>query len=250
MRFLALSIVFVAALALAACKGGQPAQTGPMGTLNLNISHTCGGAGLTGDTLKLDSLNRLKVSKFAYIISNVQLVKADGSTVPVTFPGQVIDGMANGGGTTLALKAPVGEYTAVRFYIGLDSATNHQAVANLEQTDPLNVPEMHWSWMPEAGYKFMALEGELYMPGQDSALAITYHLATDALYTPIELAQNSLVIAENQPAEVATLMELQLLFKDINLPAERNSESMSPPQVELAKKLAKNWPGMFIRITR
>jgi hypothetical protein len=245
-----ISLLFIALAAtlLAGCKGGNPAQ-GPTGTLVLNLSHTCGGQALGTDTLKVDSLFSMKLEKFSYIISNVELLKADGSTVPVPNSAQVVNALTNGGNPVVSLSAPVGEYKGLRFYIGLDSATNHQEVANLPQGHPLNVPEMHWSWMPAAGYKFMALEGMLFQAGNDSAKVLTYHLATDALFTRIDAAQESSIsVRENQTASLNLWVELQHLFTNVSLPAERVSESMSPPHVELAKKIARNWPQMF-RVT-
>lgn len=79
-----------------------------------------------------------------------------------------------------------GHIHEVHFNLGLDSATNH-ADPNMAAY-PLNIPDMHWSWNPAAGYKFLNMEGHVDGNGDgDFAdaedLTFTYHCATDALLT-------------------------------------------------------------------
>jgi hypothetical protein len=67
----------------------------------------------------------------------------------------------------------------LNFMIGLDEETNHADPLIAEE--PLNDPLMHWSWNPDAGYKFIKVEGEHDADNDGSFEAFSIHVATDAL---------------------------------------------------------------------
>ncbi len=52
-----------------------------------------------------------------------------------------------------------GEYTTIKFDVGVDSSNNHIDPSILDASDPLavQVPSMHWS--STAGYKFLRIDG-------------------------------------------------------------------------------------------
>lgn len=60
-------------------------------------------------------------------------------------------------GTNRALRGrlPAGEYSGLRFVIGVPFALNHADPA--EAAPPLNLGRLHWGW--QAGYKFLRFEG-------------------------------------------------------------------------------------------
>ncbi len=77
-----------------------------------------------------------------------------------------------------------GHIHEVHFSLGLNSTVNH--ADPVAATYPLNIPGMHWSWNPMAGYKFLNMEGHVDGNGDgdfDDAqdVPFTYHCATDAL---------------------------------------------------------------------
>ncbi|HEX2615894.1 MAG TPA: MbnP family protein [Flavobacteriales bacterium] len=81
---------------------------------------------------------------------------------------------------TVGTAAP-GSFDHVEIVIGLDSSTNHADPTLAEA--PLNDPNMHWSWNPAVGYKFLLLEGRVDDDGDGVVDAgdpgFTYHCATD-----------------------------------------------------------------------
>jgi uncharacterized repeat protein (TIGR04052 family) len=114
----------------------------------------------------------IQVTDFRFFASNVRMVKADGSEVPVTLTQ---DGLWQNGGVALVDfedatgtcvngtpetrniiegTVPEGTYTGVRFAIGLPFDVNHREVTL--QPSPLNLSRMFWSW--SAGYKFIRLD--------------------------------------------------------------------------------------------
>ncbi len=114
----------------------------------------------------------VQVTDFRFFASNVRLVRADGGEVPVKLTE---DGLWQTGGVALVDfedatgtcvngtpetryviegTAPQGNYTGVRFALGLPFEVNHREVTL--QPSPLNLSRMFWSW--NAGYKFMRLD--------------------------------------------------------------------------------------------
>ncbi len=129
---------------------------------------TCGanisGVGTTKSTVSIIDAR--------FYVSRLRLVKADGGEVPVTLTQ---DGLwqlddvalldfenatgacANGTEQTRDLiegTAPAGQYTGVRFDVGLPFEKNHRD--QTLQPSPLNLSRLFWSW--NAGYKFMRMD--------------------------------------------------------------------------------------------
>lgn len=102
----------------------------------------------------------LKISTVKYIISNIVLTKADGTTF--TYPkseSYFIVNEADEATHVLELSnVPAGDYTKIKFGIGVDKAQFDAGADG--QGDFLawaQAEDMLWSW--SAGYKFLAFEG-------------------------------------------------------------------------------------------
>lgn len=116
--------------------------------------------------------SEVRVTDFRFYVSALHLVRADGVEVPVALDQ---DGLwqhedvalidfedatghcANGTPETRHVvegQVPPGEYTGVRFEMGLPFEKNHRDVTL--QPSPLNLTRMFWNW--NAGYKFLRLD--------------------------------------------------------------------------------------------
>jgi uncharacterized repeat protein (TIGR04052 family) len=116
--------------------------------------------------------SKVSIVDFRFYVSGLRFVKADGSETPVhlTQDGlwQLDDvalldfengtaGCANGTEQTRDVvegTLPAGEYTGVRFEVGLPFAKNHREPTL--QPSPLNLSRLFWSW--NAGYKFIRMD--------------------------------------------------------------------------------------------
>ena len=124
-----------------------------------------------------------------FYVTGVELLRADGSAVPfmlagdTTWQGQGValldfeDGTgpcAAGGSsatnTTLRGTAPAGDYTGLRFVLGVPAAVNHQDAAIA--SEPLNVTAMFWNW--QNGYKF--LKADFNVSGRPMAKPAAGHV--------------------------------------------------------------------------
>jgi uncharacterized repeat protein (TIGR04052 family) len=168
--------------ALAACSSDS--STGPTGPQDVTINFAaavgaqafaCGQSYTNLGTTQATA----SATDFMLYVSDVRLLKADGSEVPVTLtqiPQWQLDNVAlidfaTGGTGTACPNAtpevntrivgtvPAGTYTGLRFQLGLPFEKNH--IDQTTATGPLSLSRMFWSW--NAGYKAVRLD--LNTPG-------------------------------------------------------------------------------------
>jgi uncharacterized repeat protein (TIGR04052 family) len=116
--------------------------------------------------------SKVSIVDFRFYVSRLRFVKADGGEIPVTLTP---DGLwqfddvalldfengtarcANGTEQTRDViegTVPIGEYTGVRFDLGLPFEKNHRDPTL--QPSPLNLSRLFWSW--NGGYKFLRMD--------------------------------------------------------------------------------------------
>ncbi len=131
-------------------------------SVNLEFDNRLGGQKLVlgQTTAKNASGEDLTLTAFNYFISNVSLTKDDGSTVK--FPDQYfLVRQSDAASLSATLNdVPAGNYKALTFTVGVDSARSVADVAR--RTGVLDVASygddgMYWSW--NSGYIFMKMEG-------------------------------------------------------------------------------------------
>lgn len=134
-------------------------------------------------TQALDTLNFVRLS---FLMTHFEVGTASGEWV--SLPDTVAFISPGIGRKTLQFNhvLPEGDYTKLRFYIGLDSATNHGDPSQYRLTHPLNpiVNQMHWDWA--GGYIFMVTEGYFMNQGNANVL-FTYHMANEEYAKTIEI---------------------------------------------------------------
>jgi hypothetical protein len=133
----------------------------------------------------------LKISTVKYIVSNIVLTKADGTTF--TYPKSqsyfIVD-EANTDSNVLDLtNVPAGDYTKIKFGIGVDREQfNLGASGQGDFLAEAQAADMLWSW--SAGYKFLAFEGIFTSPTVTAATPFMVHTGqtgSDYNYTEITL---------------------------------------------------------------
>jgi len=170
-RGLMIWMLFLLALPLLSAQAQDEMQP-----ITLRFAATVGDAmALCGETYAGIGADEAEISfnDFRFYVSNVQLLTADGDAVPLEL---VQDGMwqvdnvalldfENGAGGcseigNAALNGQVdgmalaGDYTGVRFDLGVPFELNHADVTTAPS--PLNIAAMFWSW--QGGYKFIRVD--------------------------------------------------------------------------------------------
>lgn len=161
----------LSSMVLTAC-GDDPevTTTEQVGTLTLEFNHVVGAAPLQlNSTTPYQTVagDPFTVSIFRYYISNIKLQKADGTEFVQPESYYLIDEAQPASKTISLASIPIGDYTGLRFTLGVDSARN---VAGA-QIGVLAPSDMFWSW--NTGYIYTKLEGR---SSQSPTGAIIFHI--------------------------------------------------------------------------
>jgi hypothetical protein len=137
------------------------------GYITLEFDNRVGSLGLVLDSpFYTNSFNqRYAINKFDYFISNIIFVNADGSNYIVPQDSSYFLIKENlAASREITLRIPEGNYTGVKFVLGVDSLRNTKP-AN-ERTGVLDVggaaAGMYWTW--NSGYIFLKMEGKFDDP--------------------------------------------------------------------------------------
>ena len=134
----------------------------------------------------------LKIRSIKYIISNIVLIKEDGTsfTYPKNKSYFIVD---QGSPESLLLNltnVPAGNYAAVKFGVGVDQAQfNMGATGQGDFWTKAQAAGMTWSW--SAGYKFVAFEGTFKSPTVTTDTSFMIHTGqtgTAYNYTEVTLS--------------------------------------------------------------
>jgi hypothetical protein len=229
-----LGLLAMIALSVTACKKDEeetpaptPTPTPTTGTVKLGFTFSHGTNPFNINSTYQDGAgNTIRFDKVKFYASNFHLSDDAGAEVGHfhdTF--LLIDGAAASNVFTLGTVNPAHVHE-VEFTLGLDAETNHADPTVAEA--PLNIPEMHWSWNPTAGYKFLNMEGHVDLNGDgdvDDAEdgTFTYHCATDAMARTAMVDAHMDVVAGGT-VTIQAQVNMAVVLQSVNLAA--NSVAM------------------------
>lgn len=165
---------------------GTPAAAG---TLGVSILPVAVDSVATAETMLVNqSGERWSVTRLSYLLDEPALQRPDGSWhVCGSAPAWM--SLADGRSVWNIPEVPAGEWTAIRFSVGLPPALNDRDPSEWSPAHPLNpnLNGLHWSW--QGGYIFLALEGRFWRDGDDPARApgFAYHIAREAFRTTVSV---------------------------------------------------------------
>ena len=246
MKKVLLSIAGFSAFAIAAIGVTGQAQSGLV-NFELKANVNVGDAPLElGKTYKTPNGTQYVVDMLRFYASNVQLVKADGSSLSVPGVsltnlmadapaaaklmdgGQVNNVTASKRVTFFKLQAPAGEYKGLRFEVGVPKDLNHRDASTMAL--PLGLDSgMFWAWNP--GYIFFRLEGKTIVDGKSQPWLL--HMGTDNWRMNVnlfDLTTNKVKVAVTEGGSYTINLNLAKLFEkgpngqptwDLSIPAQR-----------------------------
>ncbi len=138
-----------------------PAPT-PKGSLRLDFDAFAGSDDLVMNSSYTNASGEtFKVTMFQYYVSNIKLIKEDGSDYAVPVGAEEGYYLVKEDRTITLQDIPAGDYTAIEFMLGVDSTRStmdpSERKGDLDIGDPETGAEMYWSW--NSGYIFMKFEG-------------------------------------------------------------------------------------------
>lgn len=240
-----LLVLGLTAAVFAGCKKDDPEPDPVFGDVSLKFDNMAGTQDLTLGSGSYTNAHgdAFTVSLFNYYISNVKLKRADGTyfTEPNSYH---LVKETDAASTTIKLtEVPEGEYTAVQFLIGVDSARNVSG-AQTGALDPAN--GMFWSW--NSGYIMAKVEGTSPQSTQ-ATQDIIFHVggfsgANNALRTvTLPLNTRAKVSADVDPV-VTLKADVLAWFAAPNVIDFATTNVIHMPGTE-AKSLADNYVSMF-----
>lgn len=197
-------------------------DTSQTGKIKLEFDQVYKDANFAANTAYTNSNGEvIKVTKAKYIVSNIELIKFDGSAyvVPKSESYFIIDDLTPETTLLQLSNIPEGNYTKVKFGIGVDEAQYN--LGDGGQGNFLTTAQnagMMWSW--SAGYKFVAFEGTFTSTTVTTDAQFKVHTGktgTDYNYTTVTLdfPDNALVRTNITP-QVHIMADLSQLIDGIN----------------------------------
>lgn len=183
MRTVLLSLSAFCLSLLPACDKNAPEPPLPeSATVTLAFNNLVNGQPLTYSSKQYQNAagNTFSVELLKYYVTNAALLRADGSAF-LLHNYDLIDAADPASCQITAAEVPNGDYVALRFFLGVDSARNH---TGLQEGDLDPVHGMTWNW--NTGYIFFKHEGRFTnAAGADQGLVL--HFGTDLALTTVEV---------------------------------------------------------------
>lgn len=255
---LLLIILLIITVSWMGCKKDDPyvAPT-EKGTVNLNITTEINGTPVVLNDVYTDVAGyRYKPNFFKLYISNISFVKNDGSEVFVK-DIELLDlyNSPNGEAETRTYDLELGDYSGVRFWLGVDSVLNYATDVDSHPAEhPLSIyAGTYWVW--NTGYRFMMFEG-VYdtVPNGTGTLVnsnnFTYHTGTNPLYAEADLsnAQQTFSLANGGDTynyDIVLDMNKILYSTTDTIVIKDNTSTHTTNNYPLAEKLTNNLTKAF-----
>ncbi|RDC63940.1 MbnP family protein [Adhaeribacter pallidiroseus] len=210
-------VLFTVTTLFTACKKDPETEAITMGQVNLEFEHVVGNEELALNPQQYTNANgdQFQITTFKYYISNIVLIKADGSTYKQPDSYYLIDQEKPDSKLLTLNNVPSGEYTGLTFTVGVDSVRNVSGA----QTGALDPAQgMFWSW--NTGYIFLKLEG--YSPQSEKG-GLTFHIGgfkapnnTIRTVSP-DLNGNKMLVAAGKAPQVHLKVNVLEMFQSPRL---------------------------------
>ncbi|WP_040007215.1 MbnP family protein [Fibrisoma limi] len=226
----------------------------------IQVNHVVGTSHLTRSpaTFVTAQQERFTVTRLHYYLSNVRLVKADGSAwvLPPDSSYFLIRAEAPASHQITLPHVPVGEYTGLQFMIGVDSLRNtmppSQRKGCLDIGGEAN--GMYWSW--NAGYIFFKFEGlspQAPMDKTSGKHEFTFHVGqfggmkiptpNNTRLVSLSFPDQPLRVVPGHHAQVALWADLLKVFDGVH--SIRIAEHPNVMMQPVAARIADNYSRMF-----
>jgi hypothetical protein len=208
MGFVLLSFIIIS------CKKDDEPEITGTGNVNFEFEHRVGTQALIFGTQSYTNANGddFKVTTFKYYVSNITLVKTDGTKVPIPESYLLINAADAASRLQNLKNIPAGDYASVDFIIGVDEPRNF-AGAQTGALDPAK--GMFWSW--NTGYIFLMFEGTSSKSTQQSG-QLFFHVGgakdpANTIRTTSQVFPTTLRVRADAAPDVHFIVDIASLFK-------------------------------------
>lgn len=213
MRFRSSTLILLTLIVLFnSCKKDEtdpePSPTASTGTINFRINNQVDGQAIQfGQKIYTNAAgNVYQVDLLKYYLSHFTLIKSDGTEYNLN-NHELINADVDTTCQFSGVNIPNGTYTHLRFYLGVDTASNHSG-AQEGDLDPVN--GMIWTW--NTGYIFFKHEG-VFTTTAGSDTSLLYHYGTDPALATVDLSLSGFEIKGNSK-KIFLTFNLNKLYAD------------------------------------
>lgn len=236
----ALLLLLGTAVLFSACKKDED----PVSTVRMDFSATMGTEAFEPfENYTYYTGQEMTITKAVMYVSNIDLVKSDGSTERLSEVEYVdLSDPDNPGQHTLQFRdVPSGSYTAIRFGIGVVSGLNDMSPVDFSSNHPLSQEGMYWdAW---DSYIFSKTEGRIDTTGDGQTdLAFLYHTGVDDLYRSLE-AGGDIELNDGETKELKFSLDLMRLLgtQADHIDIQSKPASHNPNDLDIATRIMDNY---------
>lgn len=217
----------------------------PATSVKFNVSNVVGDKPLVLESENYINANgdTFYVTQYAYYISNISFIKEDGTEYKELESYHLVNHRIDSTKTFSVAGMPEGDYTQIKFLIGVDSARN---VSGAQTGDLAQEKGMFWNW--ETGYVMAKFEG--VSPNRKVGIdQVGYHVGGfsgdyNALRWVTIKLPNKLTTANDKTSEIHMRSDLAEWLKTPNTIVFNGSGVITFPGPDVSM-IADNYADMF-----
>lgn len=215
--------------------------------LIIEVNPTIAGAPLEVNELyQTADGNTIRVETFKVYVSDVRVVAAHGTETQVR--DLALFDFEVAGANQIGMDVPAGDYTAIKFFIGLSEAQNAEDPAVFEKEHPLSVDQnMHWDWNQK--FIFVKFDGRSDTSGTSSNFNhnFAYHCGADTYYNEVTNLEFPFTVPVSGTNTINLSLEVNELFSEgvnpINLKTDNSTHTIN--NLPLAEQFLGNVAAAF-----
>jgi len=239
-----ISVFALGALFFQSCKkdSNNDTNTSTYGSLEVRVANNVDGQAITLGAMNYTNAagNPYRIDLLKYYMTNFTLVKADNSEKNYK-NYNLIDESDAASKTFTIDSVDNGEYTAIKFYLGVDPDRNHTGVQD-GALDPIH--GMIWSW--NTGYIFFKHEG-IFKDNTNTDKSLLYHYGTDKAMAVVTMPVTKFEVKGNKRI-VYVKFNLNRLYASrtqVDFNVDNLHQSTSASDATWINTLRDNFPGAF-----
>lgn len=239
MKNIFLFLVAIGLLGLASCKKDDEAT---YGTLTLNIKAVYDGQPMqTFTTFPFDNGEQIQLSLTSLMLSDIDLMNQSAATriSDIQLANMSFDNLAaaESGFTIKSMNVATGNYSGIRFGIGVTPDINAMKPADFASGNPLS--NSTYYWIPWSSYIFSKTEGLLDTLGTGTFdLAFALHTGSDPLYRGLE-GGLPIVIESQKDTQLDIVIDYKLLLSGIDI--KKSPLNHNPSDIATITALVNNY---------
>ncbi|MDX2001895.1 MAG: MbnP family protein [Chitinophagales bacterium] len=195
---------------------------------------------------------RYNVATFKYYLSKLSLIKEDGSLYEVKDIALIdYEGNNLGDIETVMGEVPVGNYSGIKVWFGVDSVLNFKGPNDYPNSHPLSVAQQtYWDW--NTNYRFMILEGICDTILNDTMSIpptsyFTYHPGTMPLYKEVVFPARAIAISKDNRYDYNVKLDVNKIFYSTQdtITMHKRPVTHTVGAFDLAEEISENFTHAF-----